>query len=137
MKISEITRNLTVIEAGRWVSDIPGLGDVELKTRGKDNADWRRLESALIASVPRSGRVNGRLTPAEADRVTGVLLRDAALLDWRNVTDNDGNPIPFSKDAAAKFLLQPEFRGFRDAVLWAAISVAEDTAAGIEDTTKN
>lgn len=137
MKISEITRNLSVIEAGRWVSDIPNLGDVELRIRGKDNADWRRLESALVASVPRSGRINGRITPLESDRIVGVLLRDAALLDWKNVTDNDGNPIPFSKEAAAKFLLQPEFRGFRDAALWAAISVAEDTAAELEDTIKN
>lgn len=137
MKISEIARNVPVIEAGRWVSDIPTLGDVELRIRGKDNADWRRRESAMVAAVPRSGRIAGRINPEEADRITGTLLLDTALLDWKNVTDNDGTPILFSRDAAAKFLLQPEFRGFRDAVLWAAISVAEDTAAGIEDTIKN
>lgn len=137
MKLSEIKRDVSAVEGGRWVTKIPSMGDLALRVRGRDNSDWRRLESALIAAVPRGLRDNGRILPEEVDRITSVLLCDAALLDWKNLTDQNDQPILFSKEKAASFLMEPEFRAFRDAVLWASTVVADGTAAALEDTVKN
>lgn len=137
MKITEIERNIATIEAGRWIDNIPGMSDLRLRVRGRDNSDWRRLESALTAAVPRALREGGRIVPEEADRITSVLLRDAVLLDWGNLTDSAGNPIPYSKEAATTYLTEPQFRAFHDAVLWAAIVVAEDAVAASGDVIKN
>lgn len=132
MKLSDIARNVDQIEAGVWVKDIPSVGDLSLKVRGKDNADWRRMESQLIAAVPRGKRVNGRIAPEEVDRITSTLLLDACLIDWRNLEDK-----PYSKDLAATLLTDPQYRAFRDACLWAATLVADGQAAAAEDVAKN
>lgn len=137
MKLSDIQRDVAVVEAGRWVDHVPGMGDLRLRVRGRENSDWRRLESALLAAVPRGLRDNGRIVPEESDRIISVLLRDAALLDWGNLTDGDGQPILYSKEAATKYLMEPDFRAFRDAVLWAASVVADGTAAAAGDVVKN
>ena len=132
MKLSDIKRDVVAAEAGMWVGNIPGMIDLALKVRGRDNADWRRLEANLVAAVPRSGRTNGRISPDEVDRITTTLLCDACLLDWRNLYDDEGRPIALSKDTAREYLFASEFKALRDAVLWAATAVADGTAVAAQ-----
>lgn len=132
MKLSDIQRDIAAIETGVWVADIPGMGDLELKVRGANNSDWRRLQSDLAAKVPRAQLVNGRIAPAEVDRINGILLCDACLLDWKNLDDG-----PYTKDLANTLLTDPQYGAFRDAVMWAATQVLDGQAAAAKDVAKN
>jgi len=119
-----------------WVDTIPGMGTLRLKVRGSDNVDWRRIQSKMVAAVPQNKRING-IDPDEIDRITGVCLQSACLLDWDGVEDADGKPLAYSKEQAAELLTNPAFREFRDAVLWAANVVGKQAAAGLEADAKN
>lgn len=123
-------------EQGAWVDDIPEWGDLRLKVRGIGNSDYRRLQSKLLESVPRQKRVRGAIDPAEADRITATCLLNAVLIDWDNLQEN-GEPVPFSKEAAKRYLFDPEFAEFRAAVSWAANVVSEQGAESAEDALGN
>jgi hypothetical protein len=135
MKIDTI--DVDALENGDWVDNIPEMGALRLKTRGANNKAWRRMQAKLIAAVPRSKRV-GTLDPDESDRITAILLRETALLDWDGLEGPDGKPLPFSKEQANEYLTNPKYGGrFRDAALYAANIVAEQKQEEIEDDSKN
>jgi len=127
MKLSEITLDSERQEKGAWIGDVPELEGLKLLVRGINNSDWRRLQAKLIDTVPRKKRMSGRMDPDEADRIQSTCLLNACLLDWDGLEEDDGKPIPFSKELARKLLFEPEYRKFRDGVIWAATVVAEQT----------
>lgn len=137
MKLSAIAVDAAVIEQGEWVGDLPEMGDLRLKVRGANNADWRRLQAKLMAAVPRQRRAGGRIDPDESDRITAACLQSACLIDWDGLENEDGSPLPYSKAAASDLLTKPEYRAFRDAVLWAANVVGEAVTADKDTSEKN
>jgi len=136
MKLSDRKIDLKVREEGGWVRNIPECGDLELKVRGSGNRDWARLEQKLIAAVPRQRRTNG-LEPEDRLRINSILVRDCSLLDWRGIENGTGEPLPYSKEAAAQYLTDPQYEAFVWACVWAAGVVAEQGQAEIEDDVKN
>lgn len=124
------------IEQGDWIDNIPDMGDLRLKVRGAGNADWRKLQARLVGAVPRAKRAGGRLDPDETDRITSILLRDAGVTDWENLTDK-GAAVPYSKEAATLYLTDPAYRAFRDAALWACTEVGATASASTEADAKN
>jgi len=137
MKLSDRKINVQAREDGAWVKDIPEFLDVELKVRGVGNRDWARMEQKLNAAVPRQRKVNGLLQPDDRLRVYGILLRDTSLLDWKGIEDDSGNPEPYSKEAANKYLTDPQYEAFVWACMWAANTVAEQRQEEIEQDAKN
>lgn len=137
MKLSDVRVNAAAIEDGAWVESIPEMGDLRLKVRGSNNSAWRHIQSTMMQAIPRNKRINGQIDPDELDRITTVCLQSASLLDWENLLGDDNQPLVFSKDAASDLLTNPEYRAFRDAVLWAATVVGEQAAADIEADVKN
>ncbi len=136
MKLSSIEVDPDKIEQGQWIGNIPEAGDLELKVRGLQNADFRRLQGKLVEAVPRAKKVGGRLDPDEQDRVTNQCLAATVLLDWRGLEDDTG-PIPFSKEKARELLMDPRYRRFREAVIWAASVVGEEQVADLEEAQGN
>ena len=136
MKLSDRKINLQAREDGAWVKDIPEFLDVELKVRGVGNKDWARMEQKLIAAVPRQRRVNG-LEPEDRLRINAILVRDCSLLDWRGIENGTGEPLPYSKETANKYLTDPQYEAFVWACVWAANVVAEQGQAEIEADSKN
>lgn len=136
MDLSGLKTNTAVIEQGGWVDNIPDMGDLRLKVRGRGNSKWRRLESQLMGSVPRGKRLNGRIDTAEIDRIVAICIRDAGLDDWENLKDGD-LVVPYSKEMAATLLTDPQYRAFFDACVWACAVVADGSAASLEDDAKN
>jgi hypothetical protein len=80
--------------------------------------------------------VNG-LEPEDRLRINAILVRDTSLLDWRGIENGDGQPEPYSKEAANKYLTDPQYEAFVWACVWAANTVAEQGQAEIEDDAKN
>ncbi len=137
MKLSDLASDPVATEQGEWVDTIPEMGDLRLKVRGIGNADWRRIQTKLIDAVPRSKRTGTRIDPEEIDRITTVCLHQACLLDWDKLTGDDGKPLAYSRDFALELLSKPEYRKFREAVVWAATVVGEQGVVKIEDQKGN
>ncbi|GEP05562.1 hypothetical protein [Methylobacterium oxalidis] len=132
MKLSAIKVDSARLGQGRWIGEIPEMGDLRLRVRGIGNTEYRRLQSKLFDAVPRSKRVHGRIDPDEVDRITAQCLLDTVLLDWEGLTADDGATIPYSRDLAEQYLTDPDFARFRQAVSWAA-TVAADEVAGNDE----
>ena len=134
MRMDDLKVDIAKLEDGDWVSDIPEMGDLRLKTRGMNNKQWRQKQARLIAATPR----NKRDDPNEFERITATLLLETALLDWDGIEGPDGKLLPFSKEQANEFLTNPEYdRKFFNAALYAATAVAEKNRFAIEADAKN
>ena len=141
MKLSDIKRDVSAIEAGAWVgrkygTPIPGMGDLCLKTRGAANADWRALEAKLIGAVPMQKRISG-LSPEDRDAITGACLLEAGVTDWDGVEGDDDKPVPYSRAQAELFFSDRAYAEFRDAALWAANVVGTAAATALAADVKN
>lgn len=125
MKLSDLTIDADRLENGDWVDNIPEMGGVRLKVRGFNNSDWRKLQNTLIEATPRKQRLGGRLDPNTMDEITSKCLLNACLLDWDGLLDDNDKPIPYDKKRAEQLLKDPQYRKFREAVVWASQIVAE------------
>lgn len=128
MKLSDIEVNVDAVEQGTWIgakhgTPIPEMGELCLKVRGTDNADYRRMYSKLANAIPRVRRQD----MSEHDKVHAQCLNATCLLDWDGVDGPDG-PVPYSKAQATELLTNPKWRKFREAVSWAAGMVGEQKA---------
>lgn len=137
MKLSDIKVDAAAVEAGRWVDNIPEMGDLRLKVRGIPNAAYRRLTDTLLRAIPRNKRIGGAIDPDERDRVTAECLVETVLLDWDGISDDDGKPLPYSRETARRLLTDPAFSRFNTAVVWAASIVGEQEAEQEDEEEKN
>jgi hypothetical protein len=137
MKISSVKVDAAQIEQGTWIGDIPEFGNVRLLVRGWNNLAFRAMQSRLMAAVPRAERKDKDKWPAIMDRINAQCMRETILLGWENIEDDQGNPIPFSKELAGQWLEDPDMRPFFDAVMWAAMEVGKDQAEDTEELEKN
>ena len=137
MKLSELTVDTDRQENGAWVDDIPEVQGLRLKVRGAYNADWRRMQAKLLDAVPRKKRMGGRIDPEDNDAIMTKCLLNCCLLDWEGLEGDDGQPIPFDKKTAMKLLSEPEYRRFRESVIWAANVVGETIEENADDTLGN
>lgn len=130
MKLSSIRIDSARIEGGDWIDNIPGLGNLRLKVRGIDNLDYRRLHSSLIDGVGKDEREeSGRILPKVADDIMSELMFKTILLDWEGMETETSTleaPSfePYTKDAAFRYLTDPDLRAFRDGVAYAASIVS-------------
>lgn len=137
MRLSELKIDAEKFEKGAWVDNIPDMGEVRLKVRGIGNADFRRLQTKLFDAEPRQYKVGGKLSPERQDAITAQCLANTVLIDWQGILDENDQPIPYSREMAKELLTNPEFRRFRDGVIWAASVVADDVAIDTEEAGKN
>lgn len=132
MDIAAFKRDASAIEAGRWIDDIPGFGDVRLKVRGLSSREFDYARSKLLRALPRNERDrDGTPLPDAANRCFALALHESVLLDWDGITEN-GEGIPYDPMLAKKWLTDPDFEPFRDAVTWAA-RVADNEAAAVNE----
>lgn len=135
MKLASLRTDTSNTE-GRWVGDIPGLGDLRLKVRPSGNPDYRRAVDERVRAVPQAERLRGLSEPKRVEVEAHAIL-DAVLFGWENVT-GDGTigeadkPVPFAREVALRLLTDPVYLAFRDAVDWAANAVAVEARADLK-----
>lgn len=137
MKLTDLAVDTDRAENGAWVGDIPEVQGLRLKVRSSSNADWRRLLAKLTEAVPRKKRLGGRIDPEEQDKIISSCLMNTCLLDWEGLQNDDGTDIPYSKEMAKKLLTEPQYRRFRDSVVWAASIVGENIESVQEEVAGN
>lgn len=132
MKLSDIAIDVERSEGGDWVRDIPDAGELQLKVRGLRSKDYQQRIATQMAAVPRSKRVAGRIPADVSGRIIGEAMAEHLLLDWRGLTDDNDQPLPFSKEKARQLLVDPRYTRFREWVSWAAAEVEELGADAVE-----
>jgi hypothetical protein len=65
------------------------------------------------------------------------LLTEAILLDWRNVDDDNGAPLPYTPQEGAKILADPAYADLKDFIQAQALKRENFTEAGMRATEKN
>lgn len=137
MEISAFKRDASQIEAGKWIDGIPGFGDVRLKVRGLSSREFDEVRGRLLRALTRNERDrDGTPLPAAATRCFAVALGEAVLLDWDGITDN-GSAVAYDPSIAKKWLTEPDYEPFRDAVTWAARVADNEAAKSAETIEKN
>ena len=71
---------------------------------GANDAYNKRIEA--LSKKHRRKIQNDALEIAELREMTMHAVADTVILGWENVTDEDGNPMPFSRDNALKLFKQ-------------------------------
>jgi hypothetical protein len=134
MKLSDLQVNAAAIEQGVWIDNIPDCGDLRIKTKGINNTAWRRLFASLIRALPKSAKREGA-SPDELDAINTQCLIETCLIEWENLVDDNGVPIPVS--AAKEMLADPKWGRLRDAAFYAASWVADQSDESRKDEEKN
>lgn len=137
MKLSDMKIDNDRLEQGAWVGDIPEMGDLRLKVRGMGNSDFRRMQQRLYDAEPRQFKVGGRLDPDRQDAILATCILATVLIDWDGVTDDADQPVAYSREFAKTLLTEPAYRRFREAVTWAASTVAETSDVDQADASGN
>lgn len=120
MDLSNLKRDSGRIESGEWVDDIPGMGDLRLRVRGLSSPTVTALRARKQRKATKSERNgDGSLKTDVELRIFGEVLHEAVLLEWDCLTDG-GVAIPYDAEKARKWLTDPDFMPFADAVTYAA-----------------
>lgn len=122
-------------EQGKWFKDV--LGDktgVDLKVRRMSSEAVVKFQQECVQQN-RYRMKEGRFSDEVANEILIETLSGVVLVDWAGVTDEDGDTIPFSVEAAKKYIT--ELRDFR--LLVSALANNMDAyRRGVEaDTSKN
>lgn len=70
---------------------------------GPANKRWLKKFDRLSKPHRRAAQV-GALSPEKGREIMVKSLAGTVVLDWRNVEDRDGNPLPFSEENCIKLL---------------------------------
>lgn len=135
MKLSTIKRD-PQIAAGSWVKNIPGMDDLALRVRAADSDEAIRARRQALSEIPVAKRAGG-LDPADERAIENKVVWSALVLDWRNLTDDEGVAIPYSLGMAQKLAEDPETELFSAAVRFASSVVREQGVVDLEAAEKN
>ena len=138
MHIAQFMVDPAALEEGTWVKDLPDMGKLRLCVRGFGNTDDEQIQQREYDALPREMKLRGVVPKAERDRILGIRLRDAILVNWDGLdADEQGTPLPYSKELADKLIHDGRFRPFREAIVLAASIVSATRAADVKDAVKN
>lgn len=120
---------------GVWIEGFEEGVDVKIAKFG--NKKQEKLLEELRRPYRKTLRVGGKIPDDVAAKFMAESMAKHILLDWRGMTDINGNPLPYSVENAQKVLL--ELEGFADKV--SALSLDRDNIVfnkkALEDERKN
>jgi len=137
MDIGNFKKSSDAIESGDWVDDIPQMGDLRLRVKGLNSAQFKAIFARKQRAVPKQQRErDGEIQEEVLHQIRGEALCEAILLDWDGLT-SEGQPFPFDKETARKWLTDPDFADFHYATLYAAGVVGKDKTEAKDGLEKN
>lgn len=100
-------------EDGAWVT-VNDLYGLKIKVRRlRAEASLKAYED-IVRETFGEGKLRkpDDLTQGQSQEILVRQLARAVLIDWRGVYDEDGNPVPYSEEAALNLLAMKDFREF-------------------------
>lgn len=125
--------NKKMAQEGVWVDigDGASIKVAKLGTIAYQNTVQRHARK--YQALTRVGRLNAK----EMVELTAGALADCILLDWKNILDENDNPLPYNRENAYKLLV--EYEEFRNLVESYAndTDLFRDNVIDIESDSKN
>ena len=118
-KLTQFQGDVAREEQGVWVEYAAG---VEFRIARLNNPAYQKCLRKLLKADGRRFR-RRRPTDENAEKLTNRALAQHVLVDWRNLEDEDGSPIPYSVEKALEILSDPQYHDIRDFV----VEVATDS----------
>lgn len=121
----DLDATVTDLAAVGWVKNLPELGDIRVQVAAWENEAFNQLQQELIAAIPRSRRVGGRVKAKDMEAIHNRCIVATVLKGWDNVKLG-GQIMPYSKEQAESMLVEqhPRYKTFRDGIIIAAQRVA-------------
>lgn len=132
--ITSIMMDPDLVNNGRWVQ-YPD-SEIEVLVAYLDNPQHQ----AMAQNLCREKRLDVKreeLTTAEWIELQRINAAHTVLLGWKNIDDDQGNPIPYSNDKALEFINDPRLINFYAFVTTAAAEDAGYRMKVKEDAEKN
>lgn len=127
MKLSDLLVDSEKIENGDWVEITPaakGKPAFRVCVRGYGNADYRRMQSQMMASLNSEFGTHSNIPPERYEEIDLTCLCETILTNWDGLTEDDeATAIAFSADKAKEILANPDARLLRGMIESAARSV--------------
>lgn len=101
-----------LMNQGIWIHDLPvqGLGKIGLRFRSRDSVQYQEKLTAIYKPI-RARYGKGEPPPEVAGQVLVQVMAEAVLVDWENVPDPQGRPLPYTAQNAIEFLdMYPDVR---------------------------
>lgn len=97
-KLSDFRSNSRAIQDGAWVRVNEAVyGDLEILTRGFTDEFIDAQNAALDKAAERFDKDRSRIGNAELRAINAGLLREHLVLDVRNLSDDDDQPVSIDK----------------------------------------
>lgn len=122
---------------GVWIPWILGI-ELLIARRGNDRFN-KALQTEMegkLADIRRETQENDGVSEIQRD-CTVRAVSEAILLDWKNIEDDDGNPIEYSPAEAYKLLSDPTLADLYDFVLICSNDADRYRARVDKETAKN
>lgn len=121
MDVSNLTRDAKAVSEGKWVDNIPGMGDVSFKVRGYTATDVTQARADLERKVAISERnEDGSLPARVAEAIMREVLSKHVFMDVKNLT---ANGKPATAEQVRAWLLDPNYEPLANAVFAASTMV--------------
>lgn len=139
MFLTDVQLNTQAVEAGEWVGDLPDGDGIRFRARSLNCKLATIARDKKVRALPSKVRKAAGGIPSETmERITAEILHEVCILDWDGLFESAGGPaVPYSKEMAAKLLLDDAYRPFRDIALVAASRVGQNREETVEAATGN
>lgn len=143
MKLRDMMTDTKKGREGVWIgkkfgTPIDGFGDLCLRVKSMDTAEFRRLQAAKVQALSKDDReVDGTVKLEVSDRIYRECLDEAILLDWQFLLDDDGGEVEHSPELQTVILMHNDAEKFRNAVFRASGIVANIQGSTESILTKN
>ena len=113
-KLSKIKRNVDAAENGVWVNQV--IDDLCLKIAASNNKNYMSEVQRLMKPHLKSYKNNPNFDTIFED-IQNKAIAQGILVDWKNMEDDAGKPLLYSKEGAYNVLKDPENKELRDLVI--------------------
>jgi len=110
----------------RDLADYPGVSVLIVPS---SDLGYRQANTAALQPHARQVLAKRFLDPAVQDGITASAVASSMLHDWKNVEDEEGQPVPFSRELAVKWAADPVYSDFFGAIAKEGDLLAEEIAA--------
>lgn len=108
--------NLQTESDGHWFP-LALIEGVEVKVARAGNPEYKKVLKRLYKPYTKQLRRGKDVASEVEDRIQLDLLIDTLLKDWKGMPGDDGQDVPFSKDAAKELLSDPVFKELKDEII--------------------
>ncbi len=135
MKLNDLKIDSSAKEEGAW-HRYDDLG-LRFKVRGEGSLPWLVAQERIARQISIENSVRGVLPIELRQKLDREVVIEAGLLDWDGLENDEGEPLPFSKDKAVELLNDPDFDTLLQLIRGACRAVAVSQADITEDAAKN